>query len=186
MRLIRKRFWNTVVRNRLEVRMSVDGRRLARDIRQMHMAERRQEHESWEKDFGDLVRQWRRERNWSQEQVASMLRLEGFDMHQTTVAKIERGARPLRVAEAAAIAYIFGVPPLAIFKGRPPEGYTETIKELQEALRQQEETAKKVAEQLDTTAKQYAIELARVTQIAYEINRAAALEQKEQGNGSKA
>jgi transcriptional regulator with XRE-family HTH domain len=166
--------------------VSVDGRQLAQELRQRHMAERRHEHESWERDFGDLVRQWRRERNWSQEQVASMLRLEGFDMHQTTVAKIERGARPLRVAEAAAIAYIFGVPPLAIFQGRPPEGYPDTIKELQEALRRQEESAKRVADQLNSVAKQYAVEKALVSQIAHEINRAAAQEQKEQENGPEA
>lgn len=165
--------------------MSVNGRQLARDLRQMHTSERRRQHESWEQDFGDLVRQWRRERNWSQEQVASMLRLQGFDMHQTTVAKIERGARPLRVAEAAAIAYIFGVPPLAIFQARPPEGYEETIKELQQALRQQEESAKRVGENLESTAKQYAVEIARLSQIAYEINRAAADEQKHHGNNSE-
>src|SRR6476661_7860338 len=83
-------------------------------------AGRRSLYEYWEKNFGEKVRQWRRERNWSQEDVADKLRMQGFDMHQTTVAKIERGTRPLRVAEAAAIAAVFRVPPLAVFLGPPP------------------------------------------------------------------
>ncbi|WP_197506996.1 helix-turn-helix domain-containing protein [Mycobacterium sp. 852002-50816_SCH5313054-b] len=166
--------------------MGVDGRRLARDIREMHMADRRQEHESWEKTFGEMVRQWRRARSWSQEQVAELLRLEGFDMHQTTVAKIERGARPLRVAEAAAIAYIFDVPPLAIFESRPPEGYPDTIKDLQVALDRQKESAKRVARDLENTAKQYAVELAMVHGIAYEMNQSAAQGQMEQASDAEA
>src|ERR1700736_1720387 len=83
------------------------------------LAARRRVYEYWEKSFGEKVRQWRRERNWSQEEVADKLRAQGFDMHQTTVAKIERGTRPLRVAEAAAIATLFRVPPLAVFLGPP-------------------------------------------------------------------
>jgi hypothetical protein len=35
-------------------------------------------------------------------------------------ARVERGTRPLRVAEAAAIATIFRVPPLAVFLGPAP------------------------------------------------------------------
>lgn len=45
-------------------------------------------------------------------------------MHQTTVAKIERGTRPLRVAEATAIAEVFEMPIMAVFElslpGDPP------------------------------------------------------------------
>ena len=81
--------------------------------------QRRRVHEDWEKNFGDNVRQWRRARNWSQEDLADKLRQEGIDLHQTSVAKIERGTRPLRVAEAAAIATIFRVPPLTVFLEPP-------------------------------------------------------------------
>lgn len=80
-------------------------------------------YEYWETSFGTKVRQWRQARNWSQEDLADRLRLQGFDMHQTTVAKIERGTRPLRVAEAAAIANIFRVPPLSVFMGPPPRSF---------------------------------------------------------------
>lgn len=75
----------------------------------------RQRHESWEKRFGEVVRRWRLDREWTQEEVAERLRDQGFEMHQTTVAKIERGARPLRVAEAAALADVFEMPIMAVF-----------------------------------------------------------------------
>lgn len=68
-------------------------------------------HLQLEKDFGTRVRELRRACNWSQEYLAQRLKGEGFEMHQTTVAKIEAGTRPLRVAEAAALAHIFSVPP---------------------------------------------------------------------------
>ncbi len=42
-------------------------------------------------------------------------------MHQTTVAKIERGSRPLRVAEAVALAEVMGMPVLSVFHGSGPE-----------------------------------------------------------------
>ena len=41
-------------------------------------AQRRSVHEDWEKSFGDNVRHWRRERNWSQEDLADKLRSEGI------------------------------------------------------------------------------------------------------------
>lgn len=91
------------------------------EISPEELAKTRGVYEYWETSFGTKVRQWRQARNWSQEDLADRLRLQGFDMHQTTVAKIERGTRPLRVAEAAAIANIFRVPPLAVFMGRPRE-----------------------------------------------------------------
>jgi hypothetical protein len=45
-----------------------------------------------------------------QQQLGSDLYLHGFGMHQTTVAKLEAGAKPLRLNEVAAIGAYFGVP----------------------------------------------------------------------------
>jgi len=106
---------------------AVEGQQLVRELREKlppeaadtsinELALARQHHESLEKRFGEVVRQWRLERNWSQEDVAERLRHQGFEMHQTTVAKIERGARPLRVAEAAALADVFEMPIMAVFE----------------------------------------------------------------------
>jgi transcriptional regulator with XRE-family HTH domain len=57
----------------------------------------------------------RRERGWSQLDVSEKLAEWGIDMHQTTVAKMEKGKRPLRVAEMFALAHVFGMPPAAVF-----------------------------------------------------------------------
>jgi transcriptional regulator with XRE-family HTH domain len=105
---------------------AVKGQHLVRELREKlppeaadtavkEIALARQRHETWEKHFGEVVRQWRLRREWTQEDVAESLRREGFEMHQTTVAKIERGARPLRVAEAAALADVFEMPIMAVF-----------------------------------------------------------------------
>lgn len=57
----------------------------------------------------------RKERGWSQLDVSEKLAEWGVDMHQTTVAKMEKGKRPLRVAEMFALAHVFGMPPGAVF-----------------------------------------------------------------------
>lgn len=62
---------------------------------------------SLEKRFGEQLRQWRKARRWSQEYLADKLGELGFELHQTNVGKIERGERPLRLAEAAALASLF-------------------------------------------------------------------------------
>src|SRR6516162_3107550 len=87
----------------------------AADISVNNLALTRQRHESWKKRFGEVVRGWRQSRCWSQEDVSEKVRHQGFEMHQTTVAKIERGTRPLRVAEATAIAEVFEMPIMAVF-----------------------------------------------------------------------
>ncbi|WP_406000738.1 helix-turn-helix transcriptional regulator [Streptomyces sp. NBC_00829] len=60
----------------------------------------------------DTFRNWfrttRKEAGLSQQKVADALQAEGYAFSQTTVAKIERGDRPLRLDEAAAIARLFG------------------------------------------------------------------------------
>jgi transcriptional regulator with XRE-family HTH domain len=97
-------------------------------------AQRRRVHELSEKTFGDDVRRWRRERNWSRENLADEPRSEGIDLDQTSVAKVERGTRPLRVAEAAAIATVFRVPTLAVFLGSPQTEALSPINQLNDMI----------------------------------------------------
>lgn len=157
----------------------------AAEVSQHFLKQRREYYEQWEKSFGDKVRQWRRERNWSQEEVAAQLRYQGFDMHQTTVAKIERGTRPLRVAEAVALAHIFKVPPLAIFEGPGPEDQPENIAKLQRELDMAEESARRRRDEIDSAAEYYAAEVSRVKQIAESINRSAAQQERQHQRGSE-
>ncbi|QHK19726.1 helix-turn-helix domain-containing protein [Pseudarthrobacter psychrotolerans] len=63
----------------------------------------------------DKFRQLREQRGWSQQDISDKLAEMGLEMHQTTVAKMEKGKRPLRVAEMFALSWVFGLPPGAVF-----------------------------------------------------------------------
>jgi transcriptional regulator with XRE-family HTH domain len=64
----------------------------------------------WIEDrFRKELRREREEREWSQEKLADMLSERGVPMHWTTVAKIEKGTRSVRIDEAAEIAALLGV-----------------------------------------------------------------------------
>lgn len=60
-----------------------------------------------EQVFGWNVREYRKAKGWSQEQLAQQMTARGYDMHQTTVAKIENAGRPTSIGEAVALAEIF-------------------------------------------------------------------------------
>lgn len=68
------------------------------------------------KDVGQLIKQLREERGWSQDELASRL---GYKS-RSSVNKIELGERNLTQSKIAAIAKIFGVSPLC-FIGDPLE-----------------------------------------------------------------
>jgi transcriptional regulator with XRE-family HTH domain len=137
------------------------------------LTRRRSIYEWWEKSFGEKVRQWRRERNWSQEDVADKLRSQGFDMHQTTVAKIERGTRPLRVAEAAAIATIFRVSPLAVFLGPPPELTPWPLEQLHDTIASAQNNLEEMRDQMARSAERYVEQEAYVLSLARMLNQTA-------------
>ena len=135
--------------------------------------ERRTVFEWWEKSFGQKVRQWRKARDWSQEYLAEQLNLHGFDVHQTTVAKIERGARPLRVSEAVALAAVFGMPALSVFYGPGPEDEPMSQQSMREHMETLEEGARYAQERLESAAKNVAYYEAERASMADAINRAA-------------
>lgn len=70
---------------------------------------------SWEKVFGVRIREMRQLRGWTQEELARRMAEVGFQMHQTTVAKLENGTRPTNVGEIAALAALLEVPIGALF-----------------------------------------------------------------------
>jgi transcriptional regulator with XRE-family HTH domain len=160
---------------------AVEDQQLARELRErlpaeaanisiIELALARQRHESWERRFGEVVRGWRQDRNWSQEDVAERLRHQGFEMHQTTVAKIERGARPLRVAEATALAQVFEMPVMAVFELSLPQ---DQPAELDVRRRELEEARKRVDHSRDnlySVAQQHAQLLAEVEKLILQMN----------------
>jgi transcriptional regulator with XRE-family HTH domain len=149
-------------------------------------AQRRRVHEDWERGFGDNVRHWRRERNWSQEELADKLRSEGFDLHQTSVAKIERGTRPLRVAEAAAIATIFRVPPLAVFLGSPQtEARSSPLNQLNDMIASAQNLLNEMRADMSRSAGRYVDQEAHVLALARIVNQTALNAEKHQsGQGT--
>jgi transcriptional regulator with XRE-family HTH domain len=78
------------------------------------------ERPSLEARAGRRVRELRQSRGWSQTDLATRLRPYGFDLTQSTVAKLEAGARPTRLDELDALAAALGVP-LADFLRHPDE-----------------------------------------------------------------
>lgn len=65
-----------------------------------------------EETFGQVVRELREARGWSQRELAEELATYDITVHQSTIAKIEAGARPIRLNEALAISALLGVPSL--------------------------------------------------------------------------
>lgn len=57
--------------------------------------------------FSDALKEQRKRRDWSQSQLEKMLAEKGIHLHWTTIAKIEKGERSVRIDEAAAIADLF-------------------------------------------------------------------------------
>lgn len=169
---------------------AIEGQQLVHELREQlpadavgsaidELALSRQRHESWERRFGEAVRTWRTDRKWSQEDVAERLRYQGFEMHQTTVAKIERGARPLRVAEAAALAEIFEMPAVAVFG----LGQFEDPASLRDSRHAKLEQARKrlddSRETLHTVAQHHAHLLAEVEKLIIEMDPTSRIEGKE-------
>ncbi|MCV7060278.1 helix-turn-helix domain-containing protein [Mycolicibacterium vaccae] len=160
---------------------AVEGQQLARDLREQLPAEAagiainelalaRQRHESWERRFGELVRGWRQDRGWSQEDVAERLRRQGFEMHQTTVAKIERGARPLRVAEATALAEVFEMPLMTVFGLDSPMAHTTNHDSRQRELEQARKRVDHSRDNLYSVAQQHAYLLAEVEKLILQMS----------------
>lgn len=58
--------------------------------------------------FIKWLRSTREATGLSQQNIADGLKPLGFSLHQTQIAKIERGERPLRLDEAVALASLFG------------------------------------------------------------------------------
>jgi transcriptional regulator with XRE-family HTH domain len=169
---------------------AVEGQSLARELRERlpapaadysinNVALRRQRHESWEKRFGEVVRGWRQSRGWSQDDVSEKLRHHGFEMHQTTIAKIERGARPLRVAEATAIAEVFDMPIMAVFElslpgDAPwwaPDDQPEKVRKRQEMLEKARQESEDARDRLYSAAQEHAYWLGEVEKVVLSMNK---------------
>lgn len=88
----------------------------------------------WTEDyFRKQLRDGRERRGWTQEQFANLLSDRAIPMHWTTVAKIEKGDRSVRIDEAAVIADIFEIS-LDALLGRNVATQRDQVYALQAAL----------------------------------------------------
>lgn len=135
--------------------------------------------ERFEESIGRKVRLLREERGWSQTELARRLSDLGLDMHQTTVAKMESGRRPLRVSEAVAITQALKIPANTLF-WLPVPGETRSLAEAREELAEREqraeETKRFLLDSVETFALTYATQLDLVRTMAGLINDVARVE----------
>lgn len=88
---------------------------------------------NWEQVVGAQVRRLREARGITQERLTELLGETGHEMHQSTLAKLERGVRPITAGEIASLAEIFEVPVGFLF-ARPDDGFLSKRAEVQEKL----------------------------------------------------
>jgi len=144
--------------------------------------------ESTEVDVGAAVRRLRTERGWSQAQLGAKLKPYGFDLTQTTVAKLELGQRPIRLNEAAALADIFGmsteqlvsgadaVPRVDILKAFADPRHQELIRETMQLRAEIDEVAREIeALEAEVALKAHALHAAR-TKYAARVTRLETVE----------
>jgi transcriptional regulator with XRE-family HTH domain len=69
------------------------------------------EYSRMEFDFGQTIRRHRKQIHVSQARMAEAMTGLGFEMHQTTFAKLERAARPILLTEALALSDLLMIHP---------------------------------------------------------------------------
>jgi transcriptional regulator with XRE-family HTH domain len=119
-----------------------------------------------EKRAGIQLRELRKARGWPLREVARRMESYGYHWHQTVVAKIETGQRPLRLNEALDLAALFGVSVTDLLV--PPMGRDEARAEaeaLQVALKDAEEKSKAAQQEAATAAQDSAAAQAAVESI---------------------
>jgi transcriptional regulator with XRE-family HTH domain len=116
-----------------------------------------------ENHFSKALKDQRKGRNWSQSQLEKMLAEKGIHLHWTTIAKIEKGERSVRIDEAAAIADLFDTSVDALL-GRqlPVDTLTFALATLmsyvtdcQRQIREVQGTATDIAEQVNDLSEQF-------------------------------
>ena len=140
-----------------------------------HRKNFRETFEHHEKILGQKVRQLRIERGWTQEQLAEKLNGLGWTMHQTTVAKLEAGARPIRIAEADALALAFGLPIEAMWY-LPVAGEPWSMAAMRDRLKDIDKFIDVLEDQLRSTILMYAdqqSERMRLTEVMNEVAKTA-------------
>jgi transcriptional regulator with XRE-family HTH domain len=105
----------------------------------------------WTEDhFAKRLRAEREHRGWSQAEMAKMLSDRGISMHWTTIAKIEKNDRSVRIDEAAGIADLFDTSVDALLgrKVRPGNDLAYILRAVLNTARQSAEQTAAIADAL--------------------------------------
>jgi transcriptional regulator with XRE-family HTH domain len=128
--------------------------------------------EMQERVIAQKVRQLRAERGWSQEDLAERMTRHGWPMHQTTIAKLEAGKRPLRAGEAYALALVFGLPVQALWYV-PVAGEPWTLADMRQHLQEADDLVAELERALHSMIVSYADAVDRRMRLAEAMNEAA-------------
>ncbi|MEV8615673.1 helix-turn-helix transcriptional regulator [Amycolatopsis sp. NPDC051373] len=126
----------------------------------------------FEEVIGLKIRELRIERGWSQTTVADRMRNLGFDLHQTAIAKIESGKRPIRANEVYALALVFGLPIQALWY-LPVAGEPRSVEMLRHELEEVDKHIETMNESLQTLIGVYADAQTERMRLAKAMNEAA-------------
>ena len=137
-----------------------------------HRSDFRRLFEQHERAIGVKIRQLREQRGWSQADLSDRLANYGWQLHQTNISKLEAGRRPMRVAEAAALAAVFGLPIVALWY-LPLEGEPLTLADMRDHLRDIHDTIATVEETLKGLVTTIADEQYRRTRVIEAMKGAA-------------
>lgn len=118
------------------------------------------------------IKQLRQERGWSQDDLAERMTKLGFSMHQTTIAKLEAGRRPIRVAETFALAAAFSLDPMALWY-LPVKEEPRTFASMREDLKKVDDAIAEAEAGMEYQVKQYAFWQERRTRLAAAMNEAS-------------
>lgn len=100
-----------------------------------------------ERNFATNMRLRREELGWSQGELSRRMREAGWsNFHQTTVSRIEKHERPIRLSEAGAIARVLEIP-LALLE--LPEGVAQGITRVRTALADTEASGRRLQRAVD-------------------------------------
>jgi transcriptional regulator with XRE-family HTH domain len=128
--------------------------------------------EMQEKVIAQKVRQLRTERGWSQEDLAERMTRLGWPMHQTTVAKMEAGKRPIRAGEVYGLALVFGLPIQALWY-LPVPGEPWALADMRRRLQETDDYIRELDRYMHTMIVSYAAAMDRRMRVAEALSEAA-------------
>ena len=141
-----------------------------------------------EKLAGRNLRALRTARHWPLREVAERMKAYGYTWHQTVVAKIETGQRPLRLNEAVDLADLYAVSLADLFAPpKGPDALDELRREAQAlhtALEQEMERAETSGQQLQHYQDEHAVATAAVEQIRSRLALLEKFQEEALGDGA--